>query len=417
MYSKYEEMVRLLLRELQTTPFENSDNTRWHRNAELLQKMFPAESAINFARTGSISGLNDDVDVFYTTENEISCLFDKDGTLQMPTVIKSGQMRRTGGDIDEFLGVLSDRFRNRKVDVQDFSTTDKLPVQMRVEEVIDKIRDSSSLSSGRLPINLLNLKCLGQASHAPAFLNRRRFGLIPAINCRLEAELAGEETAGKQNRATIINGREVDLAGSMTFSLFAERGSFTGFHVDNPDGTWVCSLWGRKVWIFASKSDQFDTSKFEAEGDEWIPESVRITVLEPGDILIMPPGKIVPHAVLTLEDSHMVGGMFMDTHCILSSVEKLLWIVGHPMVTNEGIPLQLIRGWNHLRDLFLEMEPSSADRAKFDELSERVRKALSCPCTGPCGTKCLKCKCALSASQDGKCTQWCHLSRSKKARR
>ncbi|KAL3962975.1 hypothetical protein ACCO45_004498 [Purpureocillium lilacinum] len=60
----------------------------------------------------------------------------------------------------------------------------------------------------------------------------------------------------------------------------------------------------------------------------------------------MPPAELVPHAVLTLEDSYMVGGMFMDAPRILDSIRKLSWIVTHPTVTNEPVPLQLLSGWS-----------------------------------------------------------------------
>ncbi|KJZ68061.1 hypothetical protein HIM_12546 [Hirsutella minnesotensis 3608] len=195
---------------------------------------------------------------------------------------------------------------------------------MPADEVISRIKDGNKLSDRRLPINLLSLKFFGQVPVAPAILNNPRFCLIQAINSRLEAHQPQWNMAGK--RSYSAEGAKA----SLLFSLFAQRGCFTGFHVDSPDGTWVRNMWGLKVWIFPSRRDLADITKFEAQGDEWIPESIRVIVLEPGDTLIMPPGEIIPHAVLTLEDSHMVGGMFMDKFRILESIEKLCWIAKHP---------------------------------------------------------------------------------------
>ena len=139
----------------------------------------------------------------------------------------------------------------------------------------------------------------------------------------------------------------------MTLSPFAQRGAFTGFHVDSPDATWVCLEWVLKLWIFATDTNESEMVKFTDEGDNWVPERVVAIVLEPGDTLIMPSAQLLPHAVLTLADSRMTGGMFMDAVRILESIEKLLWIYIRPSVSNEPIPLQLLRGWSHLCKLFL----------------------------------------------------------------
>ncbi|PWI64323.1 hypothetical protein PCL_11266 [Purpureocillium lilacinum] len=78
--------------------------------------------------------------------------------------------------------------------------------------------------------------------------------------------------------------------------------------------------------------DGADMAKFADEGDDWAPKTVAAIVLEPGDILIMPPAKIVPQVVLTLEDlSH-------------DSAQKFLWITTHTGAANEAIPLQLLSG-------------------------------------------------------------------------
>ncbi|PWI64531.1 hypothetical protein PCL_09580 [Purpureocillium lilacinum] len=147
---------------------------------------------------------------------------------------------------------------------------------------------------------------------APAFLNLRRFDTLPAISSR--AEFTGRAIPGKQGLATTVEAREVNLDRSLTFSLFAQGGASTGFHVDSPDGT-------RMV-------------KFADEGDNWAPDNVVAIVLEPGDTLIMPSAQLLPHAVLKSADSRMTGGMLMDAHRISESIEKLLWTTTRPLVSD-----------------------------------------------------------------------------------
>ncbi|ODA84314.1 hypothetical protein RJ55_02834 [Drechmeria coniospora] len=367
MRTKYNSLIQDLLRECRNSKHSRPSNTRWDDSLAILDQIFPSDRDIPIARIGPISSVADDAGVWYTTEDDIENLTDQGSILQKPTAVRPRQLRQRGQGLDQFLETLDDHFGGGKVDVQDPRTTTRSPVSLPVYEVINQIREGTDIQAGRLPINLLNLKYSGQAPPAPTFLNLRRFDVLPAISSRLEAEFTGQAIAGKRGHATMVEAREVDLDRSLTFSLFAQRGSFTGFHVDSPDGTWVCNEWGLKLWIFATDTDESDMVKFADEGDNWIPEKVVAIVLEPGDTLIMPPAQIVPPAVLTLTDSRMAGGMFMDAHRILESIEKLLWIATHPLVSNEPIPLQLLRGWEHLRDLFYARNQSTTDRWRRTE--------------------------------------------------
>ncbi|KAK4074893.1 hypothetical protein Purlil1_12855 [Purpureocillium lilacinum] len=346
MRKKYDDLVRSLLRECLTSTGPALHNgTRWSRCLQQLRKILPADCEIPFARITTFPDMSDNnADVWYVTEDSMMQHFvNEDFVLRKPVVIKSQRSRAWECSSHSFLKDLGDHFAGSTVDVQDLTTTEKTAVKMGVDAVIKKIGEGADVPTGRLPINLLNLKYFGQSPPTPRFLNLSRFNVLPSISSHLEAEFSGAAIAGKRSRATA---REVDLERSLIFSLFAQRGSFTGFHVDCPDGTWVCPEWGLKLWIFATSTDEADMVKFAEEGDEWAPSTIAAVVLEPGDVLIMPPAELVPHAVLTLEDSYMVGGMFMDAPRILDSIRKLSWIVTHPTVTNEPVPLQLLSGWS-----------------------------------------------------------------------
>ncbi|KDN70414.1 hypothetical protein CSUB01_11680 [Colletotrichum sublineola] len=372
--SKYDGLIQELLSECREAKRHcPSIHTRWFQSLDLLERLFPDGRDIPFAQI-STSSDSPNGDVWYTTEEELARVLDEEVPLSRPIVIRPSRPLPSCNGLDEFFALLTSHFKDGTVDVQDMSTESKDPIRMSINEVVRRMAEGSDLKHGRLPINLLNLRFLGQVSPGPSFLNRRRFGIIPAINSRLEAQWNGEAVVGKRGYATILGAREVDLVASTTFSLFAQRGSMAEIHVDNPDGTWVCNLGGLKIWIFPTNRSRDMMELFEKEGDDWVPEAVNIIVLEPGDILVMPPGQIIPHAVLTLADSHMVGGMFLDAHHILDLVEKVLWIANNPAVTNEAIPLQLLKGWEHLRDLFIEREPTEAGRAKFDDLSREMRQ-------------------------------------------
>ena len=407
MRTKYGSMIQDLLRECRNSKNSQLGHTRWEDSLTLLNRIFPSDRDIPIARIGPISTTADDADVWYTTEDDIERMMAQNFILRKPTVVRSRQLGRRAQRLDHFLEALNDHFGDSKVDVQDPSTKKKAAVPLPVCDIIDRIREGADIPAGRLPINLLNLKYLGQVPPAPAFLNLRRFDILPAISSRLEAELTGQAIAGKRGHAVMVEAREVDLDRSLTFSLFAQRGAFTGFHVDSPDATWVFLEWGLKLWIFATDTNESEMVKFTDEGDNWVPERVVAIVLEPGDTLIMPSAQLLPHAVLTLADSRMTGGMFMDALRILESIEKLLWISIRPSVSNEPIPLQLLRGWSHLRKLFYDRNQSTTDRARFEKITGLLCENLSCQCTGTCGKSCLTCRCSSSVAQDQRCTPWC----------
>ncbi|OAQ58025.1 hypothetical protein VFPFJ_11694 [Purpureocillium lilacinum] len=369
MRTKYGSMIQDLLRECRNSKNSQLGHTRWENSLTLLNRIFPSDRDIPIARIGPISTMADDADVWYATEDDIEKIMAQNFILHKPTVVRSRQLGQRGQGLDHFLEALNDHFGDSKVDVQDPSTRKKSAVSSHVCDVIDRIREGADIPAGRLPINLLNLKYLGQVPPAPAFLNLRRFDVLPAISSRLEAEFTGRAIAGKRGHAVMVEAREVDLDRSLTFSLFAQRGAFTGFHVDSPDATWVCLEWGLKLWIFATDTNESEMVKFTDEGKNWVPDSVVAIVLEPGDTLIMPSAQLLPHAVLTLADSRMTGGMFMDALRILESIEKLLWISIRPSVSNEPIPLQLLRGWSHLRKLFYDRNQSTTDRARFEKIT------------------------------------------------
>jgi hypothetical protein len=63
--------------------------------------------------------------------------------------------------------------------------------------------------------------------------------------------------------------------------------------------------------------------------------------LEKNDVLLMPPGLRVLHAVFTLEDSLMEGGMMWDEYNIPQLLDELLWVGQNQSCTNEAIAYQL----------------------------------------------------------------------------
>jgi hypothetical protein len=114
----------------------------------------------------------------------------------------------------------------------------------------------------------------------------------------------------KANRVSKL--QQVDVESCLRFVLYGERGAASGYHTDVLNGTYVVALSGFKLWFIPGRplSNQ-EAEDFGNAGTAWKPPAdlFRAVLLRPGDMLIMRPGYLIPHFVLTGEDSLMTGGM------------------------------------------------------------------------------------------------------------
>ncbi|KAJ4146920.1 hypothetical protein LMH87_001475 [Akanthomyces muscarius] len=301
----------------------------WHRKMEALKKMLPENKDIPFACIG------------YNNERQ------RDLTDRLRDVVAPGS----------------------RVQVGDPRSHERLPRPVAVEDVISAIEGKTS-------------------PPLPDFLQCRRFEVIQLLGSRLRTEFAG---AGKPRTTITIQGRALDLSSSLASTLFVQDGAFTGMHRDVLP-SWILNYGseavGSKVVFFPAPGANM--LEFEEQGEDWAPE-VRVVILEAGDYLIMPTP--VPHAVLTMGDTWMCSGMFIDLYNILSWLDSLIYTAKNGNTTNEPIPLELISGWHHLEALFMEHirrsrpEEESDQIAAFMEREQVLRGLLSCSCKGKCADR------------------------------
>lgn len=176
-----------------------------------------------------------------------------------------------------------------------------------------------------LPFNCLSLPDFsGQAR--PDFFKHQRFRILDDLL----------EEAG-------VTGTEDDAEFSRQFGLFAKAQALSGFHCDKLSGTYIHNLAGYKAWAFIILQPA-EKEQFKRAGIDWCPSNGRakILILEPGDILIMPPGIIIAHAPYALTDCAMQGGAFWDSFAIVATLESILetTIENNHTTTNEAVPEQ-----------------------------------------------------------------------------
>lgn len=130
-------------------------------------------------------------------------------------------------------------------------------------------------------------------------------------------------------------------------------------------------------------------------------------MLEPDDVLFMPPGLRVIHAVHTPQSSLMEGGMLWDELNLLETLSVLRDIGHHQNAINEPIPFQLPRIVGQLKELVSadseRFAEQHADFAPQFEDAVRAIEGLGCRCSK---LTCLASQCSCR-QEKRRCTSFC----------
>ena len=173
--------------------------------------------------------------------------------------------------------------------------------------------------------------------------------------------------------------RGAALKVSTSFKICGQAGVFSEPHGDHLGKiTSVLDQQGDKLWpVFSSMVDDASVKWFAqnnpanppptAEDQDklgiWIP-----VFLEPGSLLIQPPGTI--HAPYSITDVYCTGTMHIDTRGLLTSIKQAIVELGHPEVTNDEPEHSYMTCMYHAAKLWKErIEPyqwaSEDERAQF----------------------------------------------------
>ncbi|KAK4909465.1 hypothetical protein LTR49_021744 [Elasticomyces elasticus] len=274
---------------------------------------------------------------------------------------------------------LSDALGPRSLNVRTYTTSGNI-ISMHSKQLVQRLL--RPLAS-QLPINALDLAPWAKAEK-PYLTSLTRFRLLDRLVDR-------RRSVGKQT-----DGMPFDVAGCLLFDLLGFPGAFSGAHLDSLVGTWLRTLFGSKFWMVVSPESMTpqDWTNFARESHRWNPDGkARAIYLEPNDVLLMPPGIPLVHAVLTLETCLQEGGMLWDERVILSTLKNLFWIGQLQQATNEAWPHQLLDIINELQALVSSDLQRFAGDVSPDEFHEQFEhligklRSLQCRC-GPCGGDC-----------------------------
>jgi hypothetical protein len=378
------------LTELNTLDGRPSTRAQWLTSKTQWASVWSANEALG---RGSAS-CEAQADVLYYTAADFVAAAASGTAFRKPLVIKEQFADRGMHTFAQYLSLLQDSCSRSCVDVR--RTDSKTAAPMGVERFVQLARGPpASPADGSNALNLGNLS----KAHRPLFTMLPRFRLLETLTASLQPSV------GKRTHSTAV-----DVDSCFAFNILGLPGAFSGAHVDALCGTWVRALDGVKYWMIVPERNM--ASQWDAlmeQGDDWLPRGQeRLIVLEEDDVLLMPPGLRVVHAVHTPVSCLMEGGMLWDDLNVPEILRSVLWVCKNQLATNESIARQLPRTIADLRRLVharVDRFRGMQDRAAYLETVESAMQdfeSLGCRCVlDSCGTSC---ECLRSGRR---CTSWC----------
>ncbi|KAM0715433.1 hypothetical protein Q7P37_008931 [Cladosporium fusiforme] len=321
-------------------------------------------------------------DVVYTSSQEFLRLSRQGKVFPKPVVIKENFSDAGMFTLDEFASLLLDRYRQETLQVRALghSTTESIDVSAFVQ--ILRVGAAPERGSQNYGLNALDFHGITSCS-PPAFTHLLRYRLLETLS-----EAAIKDGPGKRISR---GGRPIpfDITGSLSFNILGLDGAFSPPHMDALTGTWVRNLCGIKLWMIVpiKEMSEADWRDFYEMGSQWEPNGKeRLIVLEPDDVLLMPPGVRVIHAVHTPQSSLMEGGIIWDEMNILDTLSLLNDIHQHQRSTNESVPYQLYNIVAELEAMIRADQRRFASRSK--DFIARFEAAIEALKQGGCDFFC-----------------------------
>lgn len=132
---------------------------------------------------------------------------------------------------------------------------------------------------------------------------------------------------------------------------------------------------------------------------------MKLILLGPGDTLIMHPGYLVAHSVLTLDDSIMACGMIWPCTGLDKAMKNMEYIMTVFRTTSELAPQQLTEYIETLLLMAEELQLSVSHAASVNSSKSALEGSFSCECKDDCRD----CPCSrVNDSRRHGYTAWCH---------
>lgn len=369
-------------------------------------------------------------DYIVTTQEDISNHIESRQELRtLPHVVRQA-FRTDSCSVERFLDTLELRAGSIPVDIQDHSkarSTNRTSLHkaITVPELRQRIGKRSNLdflSSENLPVNLLNIHG-NDLKFVQAVPSLARF---QGLTLSHQWTYSYQHGVGKGSYRPGHDEAESFMAACSSFELLGLRGAYSGPHVDVLGATEISCHSGLKAWLTytAQAGQEGLLEEFGKNGDGWSPKDLfKLILLRPGDHILMPPGAMIIHAPITIDDCLMSGRMFIDIHQLPWLSKHILFLINNPAMTNETLASDFDHIWENLMvnvkrnmDKFKIGDPTEF-LEKLEKADQELRQRLTCDCPrasnrrGP-----PNCPCRSLTLLEGRCSIWCSCKQNCRAR-
>ncbi|KAH8706942.1 hypothetical protein GQ44DRAFT_716171 [Phaeosphaeriaceae sp. PMI808] len=261
--------------------------------------------------------------------------------------------------------------------------------------LMKELRTDCHEADGRT-LNLRNIT----RSHRPLLTMLPRFRLLDIL-----IERARDNDPNKHVMSTAADAGSCFSSNTLNFT-----GAFSGAHLDAMGGLWMRNLNGVQFWTMVPEEDMaLEWQMFAKAGRNWIPNGKqKFFILEQDDVLFIPPGLRVVHAVHSPTRGLMEEGIIWDGLNVVQILESVYCVLKHKVAQDKAITYQLPRLIaelealiKHQSDQFLGGRSESDFMLAFDQAVSKFR-SLGCNCSWlDCGEGCI------CIEEGRECTAWC----------
>lgn len=337
---------------------------------------------------------DDEADIIYLTSDQLITAASRNEVFDKPILIKEFFSDSGMHTVEGLASQLNDTSPNATIDIMSLDCEEH--EQISVQEFISCAGCDQQTGYG-VKANLRNVT----KAHRPLFTMLSRFRLLQSLFDRAQGGILGKRT-----RPFLTS-----VSGCINFNVLGTAGAFSGPQLNSLSGTWLRNLDGVKLLMMMPELEmqEAEWKAFGKMGSSWAATTgSRLLVLEQDDVLLIPPGSKIVHAIYSLNDDVIEGGLFWDDLNVIGTLRAILWNGKHQIATNEGLAHLLPRIVDELGLLVksqVDRFRGSLSKAEFlgifDDIVSEL-KGLGCQC-GLCG--CLeKCSCRRLRRR---CTSWC----------
>jgi hypothetical protein len=240
-------------------------------------------------------------EVVYLENASFRDLVDEQILLEKPIVVRERQHDFDMYDVEVVREQLRDGHGNETVTSS--NALSDAPMLVAMEDFLLRFSGNEWSLGSYTTCNFLE-------AQRPAFLNHPRFRLLHNAVSRASSQSnklsGGGLGCGDTAHSLCVNN-------GLSFNRIECSGAFSGPYLDPLGGTWIRNLEGQRLCAFVSL-EQLTSSLFDESirnDAEWWPRgSQRLVLLEPGDVLILPPNIVC--AQLAVDAGVSLQGSFWD---------------------------------------------------------------------------------------------------------